>query len=138
MEDHANKTKNWYVDVATEQHSFQLSSSDFRFNIKQKQMLVQIGNHFKNIGYNSFNKIKNTKDPIDPFAELHKANKLVIKNCHQFLLLVDLLKYMQSTKRQYSQNLVHARLWIRMSGGKNLYDLLYHNMPLPADSRNHS
>lgn len=95
-------------------------------------MLREIGQHIEGIGKKSFDDIK--KGSNDPFATLYHAYDMVIKDCTSFPLLVDLLKHRQIKTKTYSDNILSAAMWLRVCGGRNLYDFMCHNLPFPSDS----
>lgn len=84
------------------------------------------------MGIQKYNQIANLEE--DPYVKLTEAYKLVINDCSEHQLLVDLLKYKQSRSKFYSETIIEVSKYLRLVGGRHLYDFLYHNLPVPSES----
>lgn len=94
--------------------------------------MKKIATDLKAMNKIDFEKIATNID--DPIMILLNAYETVINDCKDFPLLVDLLKKRKSIQRNYSLELINAGIFIRLTGGRNLYDFLYKNLPLPSES----
>lgn len=107
-------------------------SGVFMFNFRQKILLKNIAVHFKEMGSLLFYQKCNSNQ--DPYKRLMDAYKVVIEDCLDFPLLADMLRYKISLQKTYSEVLIKAGIFMRLSGGRNLYNFLYKNIPIPAES----
>lgn len=68
----------------------------------------------KNMGATEFSKINVEQE--DLFIKLWQAYDMVIEDCSDWPLLVDLLSHKKSLNREYSNKLMQVAIFIRLTG----------------------